>query len=115
MLRRRGQRVVTVSFVPADSQRLQPEDLRRAELYTLHVMRDANVTESMSNFCQEFGFQCGKYVSRQKKVRAAEQRPNAEDRSEELDRLAYALINVPLSSLQCSLLSRRAGLGSGGL
>lgn len=32
MLRRRGQRVVTVSFVPANSQRLEAEDFRRADI-----------------------------------------------------------------------------------
>lgn len=32
MLERRGQKVLTVSFVPADSQRLQPEDEGRADI-----------------------------------------------------------------------------------
>lgn len=32
MLRRRGQRVVTVSFVPGDAQQLQLEDFRRADI-----------------------------------------------------------------------------------
>ena len=32
MLRRRGQRVLTVSFVPTDSQQLQAEDFRRADI-----------------------------------------------------------------------------------